>query len=294
MDLVLSGPLAKQVLVMARKDPKLALALAEQFLSTIQPLAMADYLLTQEVVTALLAERIKRNPEVTLRELQGLPTGQPRRAAQKITIAKAKSPAPKGRRRRIRLTAAQIEKLKTDVRRFLGQHPWATRKQINNAVDFPSLATYNRIMSELRSAGEAQSHGEKAKTVYALKGAAKAKAAPAKAKPGKRAKPVKKASTTKTKTKAKPAPKTKAKPAPKTKAKKAAKPAAASKPAKKAAKPSDGAKTAKPRLCPYPDCKNVAAPIFGMMCREHKDVPKPEREKYFAQRRAQTETEAKV
>jgi hypothetical protein len=279
MDLVLSGPLARQVLVMAKKDPKLAVALAEQFLGTIQPNAMADYLLTPEVVAALLAERIKRNPEVTLRELQALPTGKSsRRPTAKGAIVKAKSLAARGRRRRIRLTAAQIDKLKTDVRRFLGQHPWATRKQIGKAVGFPSLATYNRIMSELRSAGDVQSHGEKAKTVYALKSAGKAKALPVKAKPSKPSRPkVKKVKKAK-----------KAKGAPKP----AAKAAAKKKAAKKTARRSDGPKTTKPRLCPYPDCKNVAAPVFGMMCREHKDVPKPEREQYFAQRRAQGEATA--
>jgi hypothetical protein len=43
---------------------------------------------------------------------------------------------------------------------------------------------------------------------------------------------------------------------------------------------------AKPRrkppkqLCPVPGCKNVAAPIFGMLCKEHKGTPKRLVKKY--------------
>jgi hypothetical protein len=29
-----------------------------------------------------------------------------------------------------------------------------------------------------------------------------------------------------------------------------------------------------PQLCPVPGCKSVAAPIFGMVCAKHKDLPK--------------------
>src|SRR3954447_15066953 len=36
-------------------------------------------------------------------------------------------------------------------------------------------------------------------------------------------------------------------------------------------------------LCYYPNCKNVAAPRFGMFCAAlHKDLPKTEKEKYRA------------
>ena len=36
-------------------------------------------------------------------------------------------------------------------------------------------------------------------------------------------------------------------------------------------------------LCYYPNCRNVAAPRFGMFCAAlHKDIPKSEKEKYRA------------
>ena len=47
-------------------------------------------------------------------------------------------------------------------------------------------------------------------------------------------------------------------------------------------KPARQAKKRPPRLCPVLGCKNKAAPVFGMMCREHKDLPKAERDKLFA------------
>jgi hypothetical protein len=46
--------------------------------------------------------------------------------------------------------------------------------------------------------------------------------------------------------------------------------------------------TRKPRAivyCPVPGCKGVAAPVFGMACSLHKDVPRAEIALYFKQRR---------
>jgi hypothetical protein len=45
-------------------------------------------------------------------------------------------------------------------------------------------------------------------------------------------------------------------------------------------------KKAPPQLCPVPGCKNRAAPIFGMVCSEHKDVPKAKIKHYREARRA--------
>ena len=40
------------------------------------------------------------------------------------------------------------------------------------------------------------------------------------------------------------------------------------------------------QLCPVPGCKNTAAPIYGMVCGNHKDVPKAKIKKYREARRA--------
>jgi hypothetical protein len=39
------------------------------------------------------------------------------------------------------------------------------------------------------------------------------------------------------------------------------------------------------QLCPVPGCKNVAAPIFGMVCKDHKNVAKSKIKKYREERR---------
>jgi hypothetical protein len=40
------------------------------------------------------------------------------------------------------------------------------------------------------------------------------------------------------------------------------------------------------QLCPVPGCKNPAAPVFGMVCAKHKDLPKTKIKKYREARRA--------
>jgi hypothetical protein len=40
------------------------------------------------------------------------------------------------------------------------------------------------------------------------------------------------------------------------------------------------------QLCPVPGCANRAAPVFGMVCSKHKDLPKMEIRKYREARRA--------
>jgi len=40
------------------------------------------------------------------------------------------------------------------------------------------------------------------------------------------------------------------------------------------------------QLCPVPGCQNPAAPVFGMVCAQHKDVPKSKIKQYREARRA--------
>jgi hypothetical protein len=39
------------------------------------------------------------------------------------------------------------------------------------------------------------------------------------------------------------------------------------------------------QFCPVPGCRNVAAPVFGMVCKEHRKVAKSKIKKYRAERR---------
>jgi len=43
------------------------------------------------------------------------------------------------------------------------------------------------------------------------------------------------------------------------------------------------------QLCPVPGCTNRAAPVFGMVCAKHKDLPKATIKKYREQRKAKKE-----
>lgn len=43
------------------------------------------------------------------------------------------------------------------------------------------------------------------------------------------------------------------------------------------------------QMCPVPGCKNRAAPVFGMVCSEHKKVPKSKIRQYREARRAAKE-----
>ena len=52
-----------------------------------------------------------------------------------------------------------------------------------------------------------------------------------------------------------------------------------------AAKPAAGKKTRPKQLCPVPGCKNTAAPIFGMVCKDHKNVAKSKIKKYREERK---------
>ena len=42
----------------------------------------------------------------------------------------------------------------------------------------------------------------------------------------------------------------------------------------------------KKQICPVPGCKNVAAPIFGMVCKDHKNVAKSKIKRYREERKA--------
>ena|SRR5450631_450991 len=61
-----------------------------------------------------------------------------------------------------------------------------------------------------------------------------------------------------------------------------------SRPAKVLALTASGRPRKKPprQFCPVPGCKNSAAPVFGMVCAEHKDVPKAKIKAFREARRA--------
>jgi hypothetical protein len=52
------------------------------------------------------------------------------------------------------------------------------------------------------------------------------------------------------------------------------------------AKPKKSRRKGPIQLCPVPKCKNRAAPVFGMVCAQHKGIAKKTIAKYRAARRA--------
>jgi hypothetical protein len=61
-----------------------------------------------------------------------------------------------------------------------------------------------------------------------------------------------------------------------------------SKPAAAAPAPAAAQKSRPKQLCPVPGCKNVAAPVFGMVCSNHKNVAKSKIKKYRLERKGKT------
>src|SRR5450759_2118853 len=63
------------------------------------------------------------------------------------------------------------------------------------------------------------------------------------------------------------------------------------------AAPAAGRKSAETKkrpkqLCPVPGCKNLAAPVFGMVCKDHKNVAKSKIKQYRLERKGKGATGA--
>jgi hypothetical protein len=58
------------------------------------------------------------------------------------------------------------------------------------------------------------------------------------------------------------------------------------------AAPATAKKSRPKQLCPVPGCKNLAAPVFGMVCKDHKNVAKSKIKKYRLERKGKTTTVA--
>ena len=177
MDFMISGEFTKYLLTVAKKDKTMTHAIALQLVHTVSPEILYSYLLTPQVAESLLADRLQKNPEKTLRELEGLAKNgrgtksrRPSKNGRKVTLTAKVPRGVKRRNKRQRLSLDRIEEFKTQVLKFLSANRWATRKQIGTVVAIPTQAIYTRIMSELRQSKQIVSKGEKSKTVYSLKG----------------------------------------------------------------------------------------------------------------------------
>ena len=176
MELTIKGDALKTFLGLARTDEQVARTIARQWIQEVEPDALNAYLLySTEVAAGLLAERFTRDPEGTMAAMSKLPArtsplpaqrGRP--AGQPAAAGKARAPGRKrGRRRkRRRYSAAEIAALKQQIVAFIARRPGTTRKQLHDAIEFPSLAIYHRVMGELRDAKLISAKGDRSKTTY--------------------------------------------------------------------------------------------------------------------------------
>ena len=72
MEFTFGGEFVTQLVSMAKKDPKLARAMAQEVMTGMNLEALGAYLMQGDVATDLLTERIRRDPATTLAELHAL------------------------------------------------------------------------------------------------------------------------------------------------------------------------------------------------------------------------------
>jgi len=248
MQLALTPEILKTLADQLADNPRLANTLAQHLLAVTNKLAMANYLLADGVAYKLLTERLRAKPKKTLMEVAGLTEG-------------ARAPEPRAARRRGRPKAkAAIKrppKAKPKARQRLSARQSAGLKR--RVVTFLK-ANPGATRAQIEEAVSFPSPSVYTRVIKELK------AERLVVQKGERAKAIYALRGTKGK-------------APK-KAKRSKANAA------KTPKPKKAKKTRPPLNCPYPGCENKAAPVFGMMCKEHKDVPKKDRQRMFAERRA--------
>ena len=247
MQLILTHEIAKELL--ALHDDNLAQSLARQFLDLLPEEAKRSYLFTPDVATRLLLQRFEQEPDETLEDLFRLLEGKAV-VRKRAHVRGRKAPAPAKRQGR-----PSKKRIKTS--------PERSEDLKAKVLAFLRKNPWSS-RKQIQAAIQFSSAAIYRRILLELKAARQLKQRGTKA----------------TSEYALAGAGGVQKKAPKTRKKIATKKTATKKAPKKA--------TAKrePPLCPVPGCANKGAPIFGMMCKEHKDLPKEERQKLFADRRA--------
>ena len=95
MKLTIEGDFAKRLTVLLKDDASLALAMAKEWLSKVEPDALYAYLLSQDAATDLLVQLLQKAPEKTLTDLQVLAEGKaPKRT--KNAVGRKATPKKRG------------------------------------------------------------------------------------------------------------------------------------------------------------------------------------------------------
>lgn len=247
MQLTLTGSLAKQLADRTKGDRQLAMTLAAELLAQRDPMSVARYLLDRNTALALIADRLQNAPQQTLRELGDLPARTPGHTRQKRTRGAAK-PAAKP----ARAAGAGHRAAKAGGRlRLSSAQIEALKVAVRGFLARHGWATRKQISEAARLPTPSIYN----RVMNELQGTGEVKAR------GEKAKRV-------------------------YGLKGGAKAPAKEKRAKATPKPKPAAQSKRPvRCCPVPGCTGTPAPVFGMVCKAHKDLSKAERDKLFAARR---------
>ncbi|MFH2050976.1 MAG: hypothetical protein ABIK96_00775 [bacterium] len=93
-------------------------------------------------------------------------------ASRSVSKEPKKAPRKKVRSTRKRLTGEELDALKDKISIWLNDNPWSKKKEITEGVGLSGNIA--PVLKKLVEAGVIKSHGEKAKTCYAMAGSRKA------------------------------------------------------------------------------------------------------------------------
>ena len=158
MRLTIEGDFAKRLTVLLKKDASLARAMAQEWLSKVEPDALHAYLMSQDAAVDMLTQALQTAPKKTLEDLQALLDGKsPKRAkkarkprkkaaTQKRKVAtkkkaatkkrgpgRPKKAAPAHKKRGPGRPKKVIAKRKAAAKPKTGMRIWLTPKQVQKA-----------------------------------------------------------------------------------------------------------------------------------------------------------------
>ena len=153
-----------------KAKPDLIKAVADQIISTIDPLAIARYLLDRSTAVSLLAARLESNPRKVLRDLDNGANSTDGSAPPTRSGKSAGRSAATGSRARV--TKEAVQRLKDATVAYLKCHEGGRgRKDISAAtgLDSASPHLYNRVMGELQKEKRIKSKGSRRNTIYSAR-----------------------------------------------------------------------------------------------------------------------------
>lgn len=154
-----------------KKDKKLAGMIARDLLAKVEPIRVAQLIFNARIAEELLTKHVQGNLAHTVAFLTGeVKTKKSGRPVVRILGKDGKlrtlKPESTKPRAKVRLSDEDVVALKKSVVAFLKKHPGSSRKAIQDAVKFPSLGIYNRIIQELTKGKAIKKKGMRRLSVY--------------------------------------------------------------------------------------------------------------------------------